>query len=91
MRYHDAQRKAEAAEQARLKAETTARRDARIIAMWREGELSLAEIGSAVGVSGNSVARVLDVAGLRPKQSKRGTKRRSIGAIIQKVRGHDEA
>jgi hypothetical protein len=66
MRRHDAQRKADAGERARLKADAKKGKEARIAAMWL-CEADMPTIAAACGVSQEHVADVLERNGLREK------------------------
>lgn len=82
----DRRRKADAEERARLKAEARKGKEAHISMLWLCGEKDMNVIAERVGCSAQHVSEVLDALGLRPKQTQRVNRRRTVGAIIEKVR-----
>ncbi len=86
MRPHDAQRKADAAERARLKAEAREARAKRIAWHWSNGVTSPREIGRLMGCNETVVSKTLAELGLRPYGAQLTNRRKSLGAIIEKVR-----
>ncbi len=87
MRTHDEQRKADAAEKARLKAEAREARAKRIAWHWNNGVTSPREIGRLVGCNETVASKTLAELGLRPYGAQRTNRRATVGAIIEKVRG----
>lgn len=71
MTHADKQRAEDARQQAEIKAKVWDAKKARIVAMWKGGEVDMATIAQAMGVTGWTVAKVLRDAGLRqPKRRK---------------------
>jgi hypothetical protein len=91
MSRHDEQRKADAAERARLKAEEKEAREERMAAAFKRGD-ELSTIAAAFGACPQHVADVLERHGLRKQKAKPGrpAERRTFTRALRKVRAHGD-